>query len=119
MLSSEMRKVLNDLNADIPKTLERLNNNEVLYQKLLGIFCKSNAEVPAKYRACIAADEIEPLLRLVHDLKSSAGNLGLTELYNMAVDFELATQTTNTIDKKEAEALVAKFDTTLQAIATV
>lgn len=119
MLSSEMRMVLESLDADIPKALERLNHNEALYQKLLMVFCKSNAEAPAQYCACIVADEIEPLLRMVHDLKSSAGNLGLMELYDMAVDFELAIKTTNTIDKKTAEALVAKFEFVLQAIAAV
>jgi len=110
MLSEAMRTVLEGIGADVPTALSRLNNNEKLFAKLLVIFCSSNADAPAQYRAHIAANEAELLLRLVHDLKSSSGNLGLTGLYEMALAFEMTVKTTNTLDKVAGEALADKLE---------
>jgi len=119
MLSEEMRNVLDGIGADVPTALSRLNNNEKLFAKLLVVFCTSNADAPAQYRAHVAADEAEALLRLVHDLKSSSGNLGLTELYEMAVAFEMAVKTTNTIDKTAGNALADKLENVIVLLSSV
>jgi len=119
MLSEEMRNALDGIGADVPTALSRLNNNEKLFAKLLVIFCTSNADAPAQYRAHVAADEAEPLLRLVHDLKSSAGNLGLTELYEMAVAFELGVKTTHSLDKAAGAALADKLEDVILLLGSV
>ncbi len=119
MLSQEQKTVLENLGADIATALGRLNNNESLYARLLGIFYKTNADAPAQYRAYLEAGDVDNLLRLVHDLKSGSGNLGLTALYDLAVEFERILKEQKAIDAEVAQKLLEEFEKTLTHLSSV
>ena len=67
--------------VDLVHGLRMLRNNKQKYIELLRKFRKSSAEELASIRRCLAAGDGSAAERFVHSLKSTSGNLGLTEIF--------------------------------------
>ncbi len=99
--------------VDIDSGLRRVLGKRELYQRLLGKFAASQAEVPAQVRAALAANQLESAERLAHSLKGLAGNLGATDLATLAATLESAIK-----DERhdELEALLSEVQQSLEAL---
>lgn len=75
---------------DIKKGLFFTNNNRKLYNKLLLKFKTSQIHFEEQFINALNSDDEETALRLVHTLKSVAGNLGATRLYDLCKILEKA-----------------------------
>ena len=75
---------------DSHAALERLNGDEALYRRLLGLFCDSQGDFAARFRRLRAAGDSAAAKRLAHDLKGVAGTLGAQALVEAAQAVESA-----------------------------
>lgn len=69
---------------DAKSALRRINNNRILFKKLLGEFAKDNNNVIEDVNSYFQAGEIEKVVHIVHSLKGVAGNLGASALQEAA-----------------------------------
>jgi CheY-like chemotaxis protein/HPt (histidine-containing phosphotransfer) domain-containing protein len=70
--------------------LERLGNNEQLYQRLLGLFAQNQRDVPGALRAALQQPDLVLAHRLAHTLKGVAGAIGAEHLALLAKQLESA-----------------------------
>ncbi|MBI5605355.1 MAG: response regulator [Deltaproteobacteria bacterium] len=75
---------------DIQAGLKRLSGNEELYFRLLRDFCRDYAQVVGHLRQLIAGRDFEMARRVTHTLKSTAGNLSISAVYQEARNLEEA-----------------------------
>ncbi len=71
---------LNELGVDVDEGLERVMNDEPLYETMLGMFIErldSNPIMPEDFEA----EDLDPLIKQVHALKGLTGNLAMTSLF--------------------------------------
>ncbi len=71
---------LNALGADTKEGLERVMDDEDLYKMMLGMFVDSVESDPVRTEEFDAADR-DALIRKVHTLKGTTGNLSLQPLF--------------------------------------
>lgn len=75
---------------DVEKGLAVTNGNMALYRKLLSRFIDGQKDFTEQFIQLRESGEQVALTRLAHTLKGSAGNIGATELYEIAHQLELA-----------------------------
>ena len=75
---------------DVAGAMLRLNNNEKLYTRLLGMFCDGHTHDVHSIRTAWEHNDLELARRLAHDLKSVAGTIGADELRAAAKQLETA-----------------------------
>ncbi|MGD9581764.1 MAG: response regulator, partial [Vampirovibrionia bacterium] len=74
----------------LEKGLKRVNNNKILFNKLLLMFKEENKNTLLEIKEFIDNNDYERALKLLHTVKGVAGNLGADELYNNIHNLELA-----------------------------
>lgn len=79
--------------------LTRLGGNVILFNKFIGVFCKTFENITAEIEDKIKANELKEAQALVHKLKGSSGNLSLTSIYDKSCQLEQAL-------KSEQEVLI-------------
>jgi CheY-like chemotaxis protein len=73
---------------DLEKGLERLQGNRKLYRKFLGDFFANYASTVEEIQQSLAANEIDQVHSLVHNIKGLAGNLSATRLESSATEMD-------------------------------
>jgi CheY-like chemotaxis protein len=81
---------LGELPLDRAAALARLNDNEMMYGRLLERFAVNQRDAIAAIRAAMAANDTATARRLAHTLKGLAGNVGAMRLARCAADAETA-----------------------------
>lgn len=71
---------LEALGANTKEALTRVMDDEDLYVMMLGMFTDALKNDPV-LEAEFSADDLDPLIRKVHTLKGTAGNLSITPLF--------------------------------------
>ncbi len=95
---------------DTRSALERLDNNPLLYERLLRLAWNNYQQAGAEIRAALDANDIRLAHRLAHSLKGVAGTIGANELREAALQLEQA------LSKGEAaqyQSLLASLETNL------
>ena len=77
------KEELEKLGVDVDEGLDRVMGDESLYEMMLGMFLDALNESPIELGEFDGAD---PLIRKVHALKGTTGNLSLTPLFNGYVE---------------------------------
>ena len=75
---------LDSLGVDTEGTINRFVGNEDIYVKFLKVYIEEE-RMPAIY-AALEEKNTDELIMKVHKLKGVSGNLGMTELYELAED---------------------------------
>ena len=75
---------------DVRDALAGVMGDEALYRRLLRMFRDHEADFLARFTAVRTAGELEAAARLVHDLKSAAGTLGMPAVRHAARALEQA-----------------------------
>jgi PAS domain S-box-containing protein len=104
--------------VDLAWGLKLLRNNSEKYLKLLRFLCQSAAESVKLLNSSLAAGDREAALRVAHNLKGSAGNLGLTTLYDIAREINDLLRQPD-FDQPRVMALLARLDTAQHLVADV
>ena len=73
---------------DTEDGLRRINNNTVLYLKLLGKFSKNYSNFISELNRSLKEGRIEESERMVHTLKGVSGNIGATSLHSFTVTLD-------------------------------
>jgi len=73
---------------DLAEGLQRLQDNKVLYRKLLVSFAAGYAQMAGDLRKVLDANDYDQAHHLVHSIKGVAGNLGARELQAVAMVLE-------------------------------
>ena len=76
--------------VDIASGLQRLAGNKRLYRDLLMQFAVKQEKVAEKITKCLEGEDQREAERLAHSLKGVAGNLGITNLFQLAGKLERA-----------------------------
>jgi two-component system, sensor histidine kinase and response regulator len=87
--NQEVMEILNKLQTiDIRDGLNRVNNDQQFYVKLLRKFRESNQTFVEKLTAELASQNMENVIRMAHTLKGVAGNIGATQVFTTARHME-------------------------------
>jgi HPt (histidine-containing phosphotransfer) domain-containing protein len=70
------------------EALARLGDNVELYLSLLENFAQSRRQLGAELNQLLNAGQIDEIRRVVHGLKSEAGNLGMISLQELAMELD-------------------------------
>ena len=79
------KEELEKLGVDVDEGLDRVMGDESLYEMMLGMFLDALNESPIGLDEFDNAD-LDPLIRKVHALKGTSGNLSLTPLFESYVE---------------------------------
>ncbi len=79
------KEELEQLGVDVDEGLDRVMGDESLYEMMLGMFLEALDESPIELGEFDSAD-LDPLIRKVHALKGTSGNLSLTPLFEGYVE---------------------------------
>ena len=83
---------------DTMTALKRTGGNPRRYETLLRKFAESQAEAVREIRAALSANDAPTAQRVAHSLKGAAGNLGATDLADVAAKTETAIDTRRGVD---------------------
>ncbi|MGR9053399.1 MAG: response regulator, partial [Gammaproteobacteria bacterium] len=112
------KKIPNELTTlsglDVEEGLKVLDGHVDTYLHLLHRFFADHAEDGIKLREHIAAEDWDGADLLIHSLKGSSGNLGMTRVRQTAADLESLIK--KSIPSPEIENLVAGLENDLQAL---
>jgi CheY-like chemotaxis protein/anti-sigma regulatory factor (Ser/Thr protein kinase) len=87
----EEKKPLPELPGIVAReALARLGDNVELYLSLLENFAQSRRQLGAELNQLLNAGQIDEIRRVVHGLKSEAGNLGMISLQELAMELDAA-----------------------------
>ncbi|MBU0752270.1 MAG: PAS domain S-box protein [Gammaproteobacteria bacterium] len=95
--------------------LKTLNGNQAVYLKLLRRFAAEHGDDVARLRECLAQGKGEDARRIAHTLKSAAGNLGATQVQQLATELDAAFKAG--ADAAEIERLTGALGDALQPLA--
>jgi|GEM_PF-2720802 len=73
---------------DIKSTLGQVAGNEQLLRKLLRRFVETQADTLSRVNSAINSNDIDSAMRLAHTIKSLAGSIGATKLYEQCIEIE-------------------------------
>ena len=93
----------NDL-LDTRDGLERVAGNINLYERLLARFIEEHADTKEQIWSRLDHDDTTEAIRIVHNLKSISGNLGLKALSSQSANLE------GLLQNKRAEAVIPAID---------
>lgn len=102
---------------DLSTALDRIGGNLALLRKIIGIFCRTEAETPQRLRQALADGDEESSSRLAHTLKSTAGTVGAIRLQEVALAIEQIVRHQGTPDQALLAELDAAHAEALQALA--
>lgn len=103
---------LKDLGVDIDEGLERVMDDDSLYEMMLGMFIDSLNGNPISLED-FGADNIDVLIERVHSLKGLTGNLAMTPI------FTKYTETLNLLRAGRKEEARAEFERLLPCQAAI
>jgi signal transduction histidine kinase/DNA-binding response OmpR family regulator/HPt (histidine-containing phosphotransfer) domain-containing protein len=75
---------------DIDAGLAATGSDEGLYRRLLGLFHDGERDFEERFKAARAAGDTAAAMRMAHDLKSTAGTLGMQAVHDAAATLEQA-----------------------------
>jgi two-component system, sensor histidine kinase and response regulator len=78
---------------DIARGLEKLLGNRGSFVRILGLFVEIRATDPEKLANALAAQDLDALKRLAHDLKGTAGSIGAMRVSYAAAAVDAAIKT--------------------------
>ena len=64
--------------------------NDVLYRRLLRMFCRGQRDAVGQFTAALQADDLKAAVRVMHNLRTIAASLGMPELAQASRALELA-----------------------------
>jgi two-component system sensor histidine kinase/response regulator len=99
---------------DTAQGLMMLGGRVATYQRLLGRFAAEHGEDMDRLRALLRADQLFEARRLAHNLRGSAGNLGMSILQRMATELEGAIAGNGNV--AAIEALAARLEEALHQL---
>ena len=104
--------------VDTALALKNANGNEALVKRLLGRFRDTERSFCDRAREALAAGRRAEVARWTHDLRSTSGSLGMTELVPLALAFETALNDDASADLLEAhlQALCVRLGTMILAL---
>ncbi|PIR01279.1 MAG: hypothetical protein COV66_02355 [Nitrospinae bacterium CG11_big_fil_rev_8_21_14_0_20_45_15] len=109
----EMQFLLDTPSLDTKSGMARMNGNQNLYRKLLLKFDNSNRELVKTLEMQIDENKWEDASSQIHILKSTSGNIGATEIFNLATLMEKAFKSR----KPEAiSSLLKQLEDSLEAL---
>jgi len=100
---------------DTASALRRINGNMLLYRRLLMQFVASQADVPTKIAALLAAGHRDEAAGAAHGVKGVAANLGATALAEAAGKLERAIRSA-TEDAQQLDSFTKTCASTIEAI---
>ncbi|MCI8299222.1 MAG: Hpt domain-containing protein [Lachnospiraceae bacterium] len=117
-MNQEIKEQMREAGVNIEGALERLMNNEGLYERLLGKF-KADKNYQGLVDA-IGEKRYEDAFNCAHALKGVAGNLGLDSLMeaDVVIVEKLRANTTDGLDE-DVKALTETYDNIMRAIETL
>lgn len=83
---------------NVAEALRRVAGNQDLYTRLLKQFASSQKETAQEIRAALHEQRLDDAVRLAHNTKGVAGNLGAQALSGSAAGLELALKENNGVD---------------------
>ncbi|MFA7268575.1 MAG: response regulator [Sterolibacterium sp.] len=98
---------------DTDAALARVGGHADLFRKMLAWFRQGQANAVAEIRAAFEAGERATAVRLAHTLKGLSGNIGATELFEVARRLELALKAEG---EKMPRDLLAEVDALMTAL---
>lgn len=104
--------------VDAVAGLRRVAGNKRLYLDLLAQFAAKQKSVGKQIMAALQNGDRIQAERLAHSLKSSAGNLGITEIFHSAGNSERGIRDSQDGVKALVQELVSALDRQIQAIQT-
>jgi len=95
---TEIKRQLREWGADPDTAIERMMNDEKFYRKMLKKFAEEDELCEL---GIIAREDPKEGFRIAHNLKGTAGTLGLTPLYNAVCDVveDLREEPRDTLEK--------------------
>lgn len=121
-----VKAVGEDSLSEIPKNLPgiavaqglgRVNGNWASYRKLLLRFRERHLNRAETLQAAVAANRFNEARQIVHSIKGVAGNLGATELYQIAAELEnLLMQRDSSLRSSDVSDILARFTERLQQV---
>ncbi|MFW8592263.1 ATP-binding protein [Glaciecola sp. 2405UD65-10] len=96
--------------VNIQDGLKRLNGDWPLLYSLIKSFIDDYANVGAQISESLHQNKVESVLALLHKIKGSGGNLGITELATSAGKAEAKLKNNQDLHASEIEALQAQID---------
>ena len=103
---------------DVPTGLGRLLNRQDKYLRLLRMFSQGSPEHLAELGRCLEAGDRAAAERIVHSLRGTSGNLGLTAIHEAATEFN-ALLMQREFDAPKAEALLAELETRQRELSAI
>ncbi len=100
-------------NLEYTEGLKRLNFNYRLYAELLIKFRQNNLDLAKRLHSLLINRQIKEFHRLVHTLKSTAGNMGFKTIQQLAGKLEEASTNLNT---ERIQVLLSKVENELQTL---
>jgi signal transduction histidine kinase/CheY-like chemotaxis protein/HPt (histidine-containing phosphotransfer) domain-containing protein len=103
---------------DIAAALDRIGNNDALFEKLLGLFRQTEMETAQRIRDALATGDTAIGQRLAHTLKSTAGTVGANRLQAAARAIEQTLLNSGHVDEQllmELEAAHEEVMTELES----
>jgi CheY-like chemotaxis protein len=102
----EAKAVWQKAGIDVDGALARLGGNVERYQRLLAQFCTQYQDMASRLHQLFEEGNINEMVRLAHAVKGSAGNLGITKVYEAAMRLEtLAKQGDTAVMAQAIDAL--------------
>jgi len=100
-------------NVEVEDGLKRVSGNIRLYLKLLKQFLESNIEFGKELREKVASEKWEDSRRIVHSLKGTAGNLGMSSLHGTCKKVE---EDLNGENKKKSQESIQELERELALV---
>ncbi len=101
---------------DMQAGLAVCENSESLYRKLLQHFANREAGFAQALQAALSNGQRAEAVRMAHTLKGNAGNLGATQLANLAGSIEHTLEKEGNIEGRLVEELALELDSVLEGI---
>ncbi|MCK5519816.1 MAG: response regulator, partial [Candidatus Marinimicrobia bacterium] len=98
---------------DIEGSLARFRGNKVKYVKILKEFRKSYVYIASEIQAEVKSGFIEDAIRSTHMIKGVAGNIGMTDIFKIGNDLEIALKNNNL---KHVDKLIDKLSDAIEEI---
>jgi two-component system sensor histidine kinase/response regulator len=99
---------------NIENALKSLNIDSNIFKSILIKFLRGNKDTMSKIRSAFESKDWKLLLQMSHSLKGSAGNIGADELYNAAMELEIASKEASI--KPPALSLIEELGTSLDKV---
>lgn len=110
----DLKIKLGNANFDVEKTVARFAGNVALYQKFLSKFIDDKSY--EEFKASLANGDFTAAEGAIHTLKGVAGNLGMTDLFEISNTILTQMRAGNNDNAQLVEKLDAEYDRVIQVL---